>query len=345
MSNATVSAFSPAIPFHLLPPEIAYQCQIDTYIVAGTLAIFIWDVLSNLSDDWRLFRPTKNNFVLAAYVISRISSLAYVAGRMVEMTYPVGNCKLMDTIIGCFFPAGIAGSCVLFFLRARAIYRSQKYMVALFAFLWVSVLAACLTIPFGTSALNIGDTPYCINIFFKGFTAASVIVPTIYDTVIFLAISYKLMSNSRSLAPDQSFRDRILGTNLPGFSRAMLQNGQKYYLVTLLSNLATILLAYAPVDPAYRNVLALPNTMLTNVMACYVYRKMVLCKGRDPEDIMDGLIIPTAQNTLPSTADCALTLGQNCNHHVTNEIVIEVISGSHNGVSTPVKSRTSNSLL
>ncbi|KIK54010.1 hypothetical protein GYMLUDRAFT_135222, partial [Collybiopsis luxurians FD-317 M1] len=262
------------IPFEFLPSSVAFPFQITTYILSGVSAIIIWDVLSNITADWNMFRLAKNKYALFAYTISRIGAMTYIIGRTVFTTYPVGNCKVADTILGCFFPIGIAGSCFLFFLRARAVYIAQKYMVAFFAFLWISVLASCLTIPFSTHVDNIGDTSYCIIISFKGFATASVIVPTVHDTVVFLAISYKLMSHG--LPQNQALQDRVLGTNLPAFSKIMLRNGQKYYLVTVLSNVATIAVGYAPVNPVYQLVLTAPNMLLTNVMACYVYRQMAL---------------------------------------------------------------------
>ncbi|KIK66871.1 hypothetical protein GYMLUDRAFT_69910 [Collybiopsis luxurians FD-317 M1] len=328
MENATSFPISPTIPFEFLPPTIASQSQIVTYILAGVSGIFVWDVLSNITADWYMFHLAKNRYALAAYVISRIGAMTYVIGRTVYTTYPVSNCKLADIILDCFFPIGTAGSCFLFFLRARATFIAQKYMVAFFAFLWVSVLASSITVPFATSSVNIGNTPYCVVISYKSFATSSIIVATVHDTLIFLAISYKLMSYG--FAKHYSLRERILGTNLPAFSKGMLRNGQKYYLVTVLSNLATIAMAYAPVNPVYQLVLTIPNMMLTNVMACYVYRQTVLGQLRDPADTMDAHIIPTEQNTLPLAANSALAPdGRDHPSSMMNAIVIEMSSVSH----------------
>ncbi|KIK53983.1 hypothetical protein GYMLUDRAFT_106732, partial [Collybiopsis luxurians FD-317 M1] len=269
---------SPAIPFQLLPSSVAFQLQIKSYIFAGASGIFVWDILSNLTADWNLFRLAKNRYALAAYTLSSgvVTACMATSLNVASIAYPVGNCKLGDIAVDCFFPVGIAGSCFLFFLRARAVYMNRLYIVAIFAFLWLSVLAACITVPFGTvsDSINIEDTPYCVTVATEDFAKAAVIVPTVYDTVIFLAISYKLMSYGFS--DNHGFRHRILGTNLPAFSRAMLRDGQKYYLVTVLSNLVTIALGCSPVNPAYQSVFTVPNMMLTNIMACYVYRHTVL---------------------------------------------------------------------
>ncbi|KIK55457.1 hypothetical protein GYMLUDRAFT_138129, partial [Collybiopsis luxurians FD-317 M1] len=263
---------SPTIPFYLLPSSIAFESQITTYILAGVSGIIVWDVLSNITADYYMFALAKNRYALPVYIISRYGCFScFTLTRF--LAYPVSNCKLVY-LVDSFYPIATAGSCFLFFLRARAVYITHNYIVAFFALLWVSLLATCLTVPFSTIVANIGDTPYCVVIFFKDFATSSIITATVYDTAIFLAISYKLMSHS--LTQDHGLRARILGRNLPAFSRGMLRNGQKYYLVTILSNLTTIILAYAPINPIYRPVPTVPNVMLTNIMACYVFRKTIL---------------------------------------------------------------------
>ncbi|KIK66915.1 hypothetical protein GYMLUDRAFT_157156 [Collybiopsis luxurians FD-317 M1] len=327
MSNATAPALSPAIPFQLLPPSIALQLQIKSYIYAGSSGILVWDVLSNLTDDWYLFHLSKNRYALAAYVLSRIGAMTYVIGRTVFTTAPVGNCKLADTVLDCFFPIGVGGSCLLFFLRVRAVYMAQKYIVAFFAFLWVSVLASCLVVPFGTIGVNIQDTPYCATVATRDFAIATVIVPTVYDTLVFSAISYKLLTYG--FAPHRSLRDRILGSNLPAFSKAMFRDGQKYYLVTVLSNIVTIAMWFARVNPEYTSIFIGPNMMLTNIMACYVYRHTVLGRIQDPVTTINAQVIPTEQNVLPLTTHPNLAQGRSRPSTAMDGIVVEMTSITH----------------
>ncbi|KAF5344034.1 hypothetical protein D9757_010062 [Collybiopsis confluens] len=292
MSNATESAFSPVIPFQLLPPSIAFQLQIKTYIFAGASGVFVWDVLTNIVSDWHLFLLAKNKYSLAAYAMSRIGALGYVIGRTAYMTYPMGNCRLADILVDCCFPIGMAGSSLLFFLRARAVYMGHKYITALFAFLWLSTLAACLTIPFATypDTTNIENTAYCVTVATKDFAVAAVVVPTVTDIIVFLAISYRLMSHG--FTESRGIGNRILGRNLPAFSRALLRDGQKYFLVTVVSNLATIALGCAQISPIYQWMFTGPNLMMTNIMACYVFRHTILSQ-RGPHAITDVHVIPT----------------------------------------------------
>ncbi|KIK53019.1 hypothetical protein GYMLUDRAFT_140058, partial [Collybiopsis luxurians FD-317 M1] len=261
---------SPAIPFQLLPPSVALQFQVDSYITVATAGIFIWDLLSNFAADWHLFRTSRNKLYLMVYMISRAGSMIFVLGRAIFTTYPVGNCEIANITIDSFYPVGVAGSCLLLFFRARVVYHGHRRLIAFFAFLWVAAFGTCLVAPFGTLATNVQSTSYCVTTRIMPFVGAIVIVPTIYDTVIFLAVSYKLMSHS--FAEARGLQEHLLGNNLPEFSRAMFRDSQKYYLITVIANIVTICLMYAPVNAAYQIASNVPNVMLTNIMACYVYR-------------------------------------------------------------------------
>ncbi|KAF5374020.1 hypothetical protein D9757_010063 [Collybiopsis confluens] len=228
--------------------------------------------------------------------MSRVASLAYIIGRTIFMTYPLGNCRQGFFIINCLFPFGLAGSNFLFFLRARAVYMGSKYMTALFAFLWLASFGAAFTIPLASlpDTMNIGNTAYCGALQTENSAMAAVVVPAIYDTIVFLAISYKLMSYS-GFAGNRTIRSRILGQDLPEVSRALLRDGQKYYLVTIVSNLATIAVGASSSHVAllYQWMLTGPNLMLTNIMACYVYRHTILSALRDSTPGVNVQVIPT----------------------------------------------------
>jgi len=65
----------------------------------------------------------------------------------------------------------------------------------------------------------------------------------------------------------------ILGEYLPTFSKALLQDGQVYYLVSVTSNIIVAVITWTVVVPvAYRVALTIFNVAVTNMMACRVYR-------------------------------------------------------------------------
>lgn len=56
--------------------------------------------------------------------------------------------------------------------------------------------------------------------------------------------------------------------------------------VTVIANLITSIMMYVPgVGPIYHSMFSIPNVMLTNIMACYVYRNTKLGIIRDPSTL------------------------------------------------------------
>jgi len=126
---------------------------------------------------------------------------------------------------------------LLFFLRVRAIYADTRYGPTLFFFLWLANLG-CSTLDFLlVDGTHLGSTQSCIFINLrKVYAIVPAVAVLVYDTTIFVAISYKLFTHS-----DLGMRDQehprgkqitalLSGKGLPAFSRMLLQDGQIYYL-------------------------------------------------------------------------------------------------------------------
>ena len=143
-----------------------------------------------------------------------------------------GLCGRLQVAPPTFFGIGILSTSLLFFFRIRAIYANNKLVVAFFALLWLSVAATGLTIPWAIKGGNIGPTKYCINESLAPYASGSIITSLIHDSLVFFAISYKLVSNSYISEGDISTRVKsfFFGSSLPRFSKLVLQDGQLYYL-------------------------------------------------------------------------------------------------------------------
>jgi len=155
-------------------------------------------------------------------------------------------------------------------------------------------------VPFGGSAINIGPTKYCITTEILPYASSGPIITTVHDTAVFLAISFQLLRNSHAEGhgPVKSMRAFATGSYLPSFSRSVLQDGQAYYMVTVVANLLTSIMIYAPgLGAVYRSMFSVPSVMLTNVMACYVYRNTKLGLMRDPATLVttSGLLTHVGQ--------------------------------------------------
>jgi len=128
----------------------------------------------------------------------------------------------------------VSSNALLFFFRIRAIFDRNKSVVAFFALLWVMVFAGSLLAIPGIAATNIGPTNYCMITKVESYVVAAVMIPLANDTLVFLAISWRLMECSQAeISMKTGFRILAFGHYLLPLSKALLQDGQMYYLYDL----------------------------------------------------------------------------------------------------------------
>ena len=144
-----------------------------------------------------------------------------------------------------FFSTAVAFTSLLFFFRTRAIFNRNQWVVVFFASLWLAVLGGCLAF-----VVDVFNTPspapnsthkFCIKENISPFVAAATIIPLINDTLTFLAVSWRLFRNSYVRHTlKNGIRLLVFGDYLPVFSKALLQNGQAYYLSALLIHVSCL---------------------------------------------------------------------------------------------------------
>ncbi|KAJ7140867.1 hypothetical protein C8R44DRAFT_974593 [Mycena epipterygia] len=268
-----------------LPADLQRQINVLAYVFAGSTGVFIWDILNNLRSDYILLFKQKIHLVTVAYVTSRIASLVYVLGFTIFASYPLRACNTAYVAFNIFYPIGVSATAFLFFFRVRGIYDGERLATIIFGFLWLAVLGSSITIPFGAgSAVSFGDPPECIVVRVEAYIGASGIIITVHDTLVFFAISYRLVSNfsgTRQQTRAVRFKSLFSGANLPSFSKALFTDGQMYYLITVVTNIVAPLLIYVTVSPVYHGLMVIPSVTLTSIMACRVYRntKLGIARG------------------------------------------------------------------
>ncbi|KAJ6533973.1 hypothetical protein DFH09DRAFT_122718 [Mycena vulgaris] len=259
-----------------LPAELQKEIQVSTYVVVGCTAVLIWDALINLRNDYMLLFKRRFHVASGAYVLSRVASLVYALGFTIFATYPLPACNTAFVAFSTFYSLTISASAFLFLIRVRAVYDGDRLITAIFGFLWLAVLGSSITIPFGGSAFGLGDPPECLVGQIEGYVGSAGIIQTVYDTLIFFAISYRLVSNSRrseEVTRGEQFKAFFSGADLPAFSKALFTDGQMYYMITVVTNCVAILLVHIPnVSPLYHGLMVIPCVTLTSLMACRVYR-------------------------------------------------------------------------
>ncbi|KAJ7844708.1 hypothetical protein B0H13DRAFT_2096156 [Mycena leptocephala] len=275
-----------------LPAAIKRQIQVSAYVFAGSSAVLVWDILHNLRNDYSLLFEHKMTLASGSYVVSRLASLIYALGFTLFASYPLPACNTAYLVFNSFYPITVSATAFLFFFRARAIYGGSRLVTLLFGFLWLSVLATSITIPISGRAISFGDPPQCIVAHGAAYNGSSGITITVHDTMVFFAISYRLVSNfaQKDRTHGEKIRELFSGANLPAFSKALFNEGQMYYMITVVTNVVTTAMVYIPTTrPLYRGLLVIPNVTVSSIMACRVYRntKLGLIHGS-----MD-LVLPT----------------------------------------------------
>jgi len=137
----------------------------------------------------------------------------------------------VERVVNYLYPLALASIALLFFFRVRAVFNLNKYVVAFFSFMWLAVLAGGLTPIWGVVGASIGPTNYCVLANIELYVTSGAIIPLINDTLVFLAITWKLMGHAHvNNSICTGFRIFAFGEYMPALSKALLQDGQVYYL-------------------------------------------------------------------------------------------------------------------
>jgi hypothetical protein len=233
--------------------------------------------------------------------------------------YPLQACNTVYVASNAFFPIGTSGSAFLWLFRLRAVYGGDRIATFIFGFLWLAVLASSVILAIGgatpiavssaAGCLIVGAKPSVGRLKVYDDTRGFLAILTAYDTLVFLTISYRLVSNvtQTRLTPWRLITALFSGSGLAGFSRILFTEGQFYYMcvsahpflsrqyqfsgrIAVILNILAMLLGLVPqTNPAYRGLLTLPSVTLTSILTCRVYRRTRL-----------GVLRGHTESTLPT---------------------------------------------
>ncbi|KDR73150.1 hypothetical protein GALMADRAFT_142293 [Galerina marginata CBS 339.88] len=266
----------PSAPPAYFPPSVSSDLIVASYLPVAALVVHIWDMLNNVNADYKLLTRHRLRLPSIVYCISRLSTLACLLVVTIYTSAFFGPCDPNFHLSPWLYCIAMQSTSLLFFFRVSAMYHDHK-PVALFFFLtWLGILGGSLSSALIAHIQGVGPTKNCLGRARKSFVWTSFIVPLVNDTLIFIAISFRLTliglpENTRF---KDAFRVIIFGKDLPSFSKALLRDGQAYYLTTLvLSFTVTIVFFIESIPSVYRVLLSLPNLTIVNFMACRVYRR------------------------------------------------------------------------
>jgi hypothetical protein len=143
---------------------------------------------------------------------------------------PVANCHILMYAIGGCFVLALPSTSALFFFRVKAVYCDNKVITAFFGFLLIALFGLSFLIPLAPVVSHIGTTQRCMTTQVKRYGFAPAVLNFLFDTLVFIAISFRIASPSIKGGTLRAFVKSFLrGEGLPKYSKSLLQDGQIYY--------------------------------------------------------------------------------------------------------------------
>ncbi|KZP04023.1 hypothetical protein FIBSPDRAFT_1054944 [Athelia psychrophila] len=247
------------------------------YISITQLTAYSYDWLLSISEEHKLVSRTGITWPIAIYFLSRITAAADLVLIAIFTFAPTGHCAPLVALLVTIAATRTICTSFLFFLRVRAVYLHSRFVTALFGILWLITATLNIVADVSIRAGPLADTQHCMNFRIQHFTYPS-ISSFVYDTFIFIAISYRLAADA---ATEQSWRVRlqsaVTGKGLFRLSRALMISGQLYYLAVLLFFWGNLAVMVSPLIPAkYHYTLNTTYMAFTNIMAAKVFRGVAL---------------------------------------------------------------------
>ncbi|THV00764.1 hypothetical protein K435DRAFT_656640 [Dendrothele bispora CBS 962.96] len=273
--------------------------------------MLFWDILINLHSDYIiLFKKGRIRLPTIVYFLSRFSLCLFPLLSIVAT--PGIDCHLWTTIVESFFAISNILISLMFFLRVRAIYLQNRIIILTFFFLWVGTTICALLNPifgFITEARVPGSLNICAFWEIRLDLILALAVSLVNDTAVFFAIAYRLykislyeFNVSENGSTNIGFSKKrvwrfMQGKNLSAFVKAVLQDGQLFYLASFLMSITMVVLLFIPsVDLTIRVSFAIPYVAVMNCIACHVFRHVRL--GNIPEESLSSVRILSGMTEL-----------------------------------------------
>ncbi|EKM78885.1 hypothetical protein AGABI1DRAFT_129159 [Agaricus bisporus var. burnettii JB137-S8] len=245
---------NPDVYLNRLPPEGAHNYEISRNVTFVFLGLLMWDILVYIEDDIEIIRRNRIRAPTLCFIFARVFAAAYILASSIQLTSSVDSqvSLLYGALVLCALAIGC--SSFLFLRRVQAVYADHKYVQWFFSVLWLVCFACEVFILIEISPSNIPGTNRFQDTGAKPTFTISIYGVVVFDTCVFLAISYKLaktfvgqrrvinagrgedgsdIATPATMTTWAWWSTAISGKALPRLSRAILQGGQQYYLLSL----------------------------------------------------------------------------------------------------------------
>ncbi|KIM58882.1 hypothetical protein SCLCIDRAFT_1049585 [Scleroderma citrinum Foug A] len=283
---------NPVVYLNYLETNTASQYEVTRNVYLVTLGALIWDILSNLEQDWQLLCTSKPSPVLIAYHVSRWGNFITILLCVLGYTGPIAaHCQTTQYVISAFCFVASAATDFLFLARVRAVYYDNKRVCFAFIFLWVVDVGVLSLVFTGFRANEIADTRHCMNDSQNKWEAAAMLMPLFFDTMVYIFITIRLISTRNPNEKKITWKTVFSGKSLPRMSRAVMRGGQQYYLIAMCCSVTMTICWLTPSVPVVAKASSdIPAIALTSSMACRIYRNLRLQLLEDEVECGDSSV-------------------------------------------------------
>ncbi|KZP12863.1 hypothetical protein FIBSPDRAFT_1049789 [Athelia psychrophila] len=299
MNPARRSDLIEVTPATLLVSVLQQQeTRTATYITVCSLTILLWDWILAIGEELRIVKRCGRNHAVLAYFLARASAVMVCVLGLAFFTKVLpdeNRCSGLFNWIGVMTVAGMAAKAYLFLLRVRAVYDNSKLVTLVSGVGWLVMVFARMKFAFVINTSLLNQIGHCaVNDL--GSLPTFLWLNVAYDTCIFVSISVRLASHTKFTGTPWIL-SCIRGYGLPPTMRHLLQDGQKYYGITTLFTLLAAVLAVSPVNPVYQTMFPAPAFAVETVMACQVFRAMILRSLRPVQNVDSSVASAEAHTT------------------------------------------------
>ncbi|KAI3601018.1 hypothetical protein WG66_014886 [Moniliophthora roreri] len=255
--------------------------------------MFLWDFILHLGTEYRLLSRQKFRLPTIVYFLSRVSALFGLLSGTIFFTAPLDDyCSFLAKLMFGSLPPAITATSLLLFFRVSAVYTGNKRVVTAF-FLYFLVVMGCSTlIPFTGIGEKVGPiNPFC-TIAKKDIrlVAAMLTIPLVNNIAIFIAVSVKLMPEEETENYSRDVMSKVQrflrGKHLPGLSKTLFQDGQKYILTFIVITLITLAILSTRILPdIYGYIILAPHSAIENSVNCYLFRSVRASASRPDQNM------------------------------------------------------------
>ncbi|KZP29519.1 hypothetical protein FIBSPDRAFT_946783 [Athelia psychrophila] len=276
MNSSDLMLPNPYMPMSYLTPPVAEMHMIKTNINLFTMGVLAWDWAMSIPDEYKIIsiggRLSSSKIM---YFCSRVFAIASCVCSCIIYAAKVGDCQALGKALAALVVLTRNTNNLLFFSRVRAVYGNSLCVTFFFGFCYMVAFVTSMLVPSTLSAMHVGPTEYCIEAEVKPWIASvAALCHAVYDTLVFLAISYRIAS--ASIGGDgrrSTLRCFFRGDGAPRVIKELLQNGQLCYLATIVTSITHIIVG---LTTGYGTLFIMPVIAIQHIMTCRVHRTVIL---------------------------------------------------------------------